>query len=309
MSEAQVKTRYLNLFVDYAFKRMFGTEHSKPYLIDLLNAILQLKDKIIDLSFLDKEQLGITAADRKAVFDVFCIDQSGRRFIIELQNLFQPRFRDRSLYYSTFPIQVQAVKGDWDFELQETITIGILGFKFDHTHPDQLIHRVRLIEEESGIVFNDHLAYVYIETPKFKKKEEDLESRLDHWLYVLRGMPTFKEIPVTLREDELFKSFFMAAEVANLEFAEYMNYVASQKEQWDRYAIKKGAIEEGMKEGIEQGIEQGMQQGIEQGREEGIEKGREEGILTVARAMKAKGLDVNIIQETTGLSAEEIDQL
>lgn len=300
-SSDKVKNRYLDLFVDFAFKKMFGVESSKPYLIDLLNAILQLKDKIIDVSFLDREQLGITADDRKAVFDVFCIDQSGRRFIIELQHLLQRHFRDRSLYYSTYPIQVQALKGEWDYSLRETITIGILGFEFDDTHPDQVVHRVRLIEEESGLVFNDHLSYIYIEAPKFKKREEELSSRLDEWLYVLTGMKRFKEIPVTLEKDELFKSFFMAAEIASLKLAEYMEWVASQKAQWDEYSIRTSA------ESI--GLEEGMKKGMEKGIEKGLEKGRKEERHTIARAMKANGVSVDIIIKSTGLTAEEINRI
>jgi predicted transposase/invertase (TIGR01784 family) len=285
----KAETRYLDLFVDYAFKRMFGTESSKLFLIDFLNAILELKDKIVELTYLDREQLGLTADDRKAVFDVFCIDQAGRRFIIELQQLFQQFFRDRSLYYSTFPIQVQAVKGEWSYELHETITIGILKFNFDDTHPDQLIHRVKLIEEESGQVFNKNLVYVYIETPKFNKKEEELNTRLDQWLFVLTGMSTFEEIPVTLKEDELFKQFFMEAEVANLKLAEYMEYVASQKEQWDRYAEETSAEHRGEARGEELGIEKG--------------------ILKVAKAMKANGAATDFISKTTGLSEEDIKNL
>jgi predicted transposase/invertase (TIGR01784 family) len=267
--------------VDYAFKRLFGIDSSKPFLIDFLNAVLPLENKIVELTYLEREQLGLTPDERKAVFDVFCIDHTGRRFIIELQRLFQRFFRDRSLYYSTFPIQVQAKKGEWNFELQETITVGILDFSFDDTHPDQLIHRVRLIEEESGQVFNKNLVYVYIETSKFNKKEEELSTRLDQWLFVLIGMSKFAEIPVTLQEDEIFKHFFMTAEEANLKLAEYMEYVASQKDRWDRYAVEETAEWRGKE----------------------LEK------RSIAKAMKANGVSIDIIMKSTGLSEEEINKL
>lgn len=285
----KVTTRYLDPFVDFAFKRLFGTEKSKLFLIDFLNALLSLEDKIVDLTYLEREQLGLTVDNRKAVFDVFCIDQAGRRYIIELQRLWQEFFKDRSLYYSTFPIQVQAKKGEWDFELHETITIGILDFSFDDTHPDQLIHRVRLIEEESGQVFNKNLVYVYIETPKFIKREHELKTRLDQWLFVLTGITKFTEIPVSLDEDELFKAFFMEAEIANLKLAEYMEWVASQKERWDKYAVETSAERRGM--------------------EKGREEGRKEEKLVIAKAMKSKGTSVEFIAETTGLSEEEINKL
>jgi hypothetical protein len=60
----KMKAKYLNLFTDFGFKKIFGEEASKPLLIDFLNALLPQKDKIVDLTFKNNEQLGQTDLNR-----------------------------------------------------------------------------------------------------------------------------------------------------------------------------------------------------------------------------------------------------
>lgn len=256
MPVQSTEPRYLDPLIDYAFKLLFGVDRSKPHLIDFINALNLFDNKIIDLKFAEREQLGRTVKDRKAVFDVHCVDETGRRFVIELQRLYQPYFRDRSLYYSTFPIQDQAVNGEWDYHLQDTITIGILEFNFDNSHPYPWLHHVGLIDIDTGEVFTDRIRYVYIELPKFTKEEHGLKTRLDWWLYVLKNMSKFEEIPLILREDEVFKSFFMTAEAANLAREQYEAYIMEQKNKWDLYAIKETAEERGEARGRQEATQE-----------------------------------------------------
>ena len=123
---------FINPFTDYGFKKLFGEESSKPQLISFINAFLELenKDKIVDLEFRNLEKLGVNITDRKLIYDIYCIDESGNHIIVELQKAKQNYFKDRSIYYSTFPIQQQAEKGDWDFKLKSVYTIRYSGFCF-----------------------------------------------------------------------------------------------------------------------------------------------------------------------------------
>lgn len=67
--------RYVCAYTDFGFKRLFGTELNKDILISFLNSFLNLKDKIVDLSYLSLEQLGDLVSDRDAIFDVYCKPQ------------------------------------------------------------------------------------------------------------------------------------------------------------------------------------------------------------------------------------------
>ena len=48
--------------------------------------------------------IGVASCRRKAVYDIFCEDEKGNQFIVEMQNAKQLYFKDRALYYSTFQI-------------------------------------------------------------------------------------------------------------------------------------------------------------------------------------------------------------
>jgi predicted transposase/invertase (TIGR01784 family) len=187
----RVKDKYINPFTDFGFKKLFGTEPNKDLLIDFLNELLRKDEgEIRDITFLSKEQLGRTIDDRKAIFDIYCENESGDKFIVELQKAKQNYFKDRSIYYSTFPIQSQAEKGDWNFQLKSVYTVGILDFIFEENKGDKEVfhHEVQLFDKNSQIVFYDKLTYIYLEMPKFSKTIDELETHFDKWLYIIQNL-------------------------------------------------------------------------------------------------------------------------
>ena len=102
------KERYMNLLVDFAFKKIFG--ENKTLLIDFLNVVIQKEEKIEDIEYLLPEQMTKWREDRQAVFDIYCRSTQGERFIIELQIAQQHYFMERMLFYLTFPIQSEIKK-------------------------------------------------------------------------------------------------------------------------------------------------------------------------------------------------------
>ena len=245
MSEA-LRERYINFFTDFGFKRLFGSEPTKACLIDFLNSLLEgLEAPIKDLTFRNTEHLGACELDRKAIFDLYCESETGEKFIIELQKAKQKFFKDRSLFYSTFPIQEQAAKGEWDFRLKAVYTIGILDFEFDEDkeNPDKYLYDVKLTDVETNRVFHDKLSFIYIEMPKFRKSLADLKTHQDKWLFALKNLTQLDNVPDGFRE-EVFLSFFKAAEIAKLEPVERDAYEQSLKSYRDLKNIIDTAAEE-----------------------------------------------------------------
>lgn len=96
--------KYINPFTDFGFKRLFGEEPNKDLLLDFLNELLKESEgRIVDLNYMKTEHLGSTQIDRKAIFDIYCENEKGEKFIVELQKAKQKFFKDRSVFYSTFP--------------------------------------------------------------------------------------------------------------------------------------------------------------------------------------------------------------
>ena len=52
----------------------------------------------------------MTEEDRESRFDVYCEDEEGRGFQVEMQNWSQKYFNKRAVYYSSLVLQDQAVR-------------------------------------------------------------------------------------------------------------------------------------------------------------------------------------------------------
>jgi predicted transposase/invertase (TIGR01784 family) len=251
-----LQDKYISLLTDFGFKRVFGTELNKAILIDFLNTLLPEHHRIQDLSFKNNENLGSSIIDRKAIFDIYCQAESGERFIVEIQKAKQNFFKDRSVYYATFPIQEQAQKGDWNFELGFVYTVGVLDFIFDdHKHDDTIVHVVELKNQHCE-VFYDKLKFIYIELPKFKKTVDELNTHLDKWLFLLKHLAELSDRPNPLQES-IFSDLFATAEIANFSQAEQNSYQDSLKYYRDMNNILDTSRQEGKEEGRIEGIELG----------------------------------------------------
>ncbi len=274
---------YLNPFTDFGFKKLFGEEYNKDLLIDFLNQLLKKEQgRIKTLTYLKNEHLGRSEADRRAVFDLYCENEQGDRFIVEIQKSKQKFFKDRALYYSTFPIAEQGKMGDWDFELKAVYTVAILDFVFDEDRSDKEKYRydVKLTDIETYKVFYDKLAFIYLEMPKFEKTLEELETRFDKWLYVLKNLDRLHDIPEKLK-DRIFRKLFAAAEIAKFTPEEARAYEDSLK------------------------VYRDLKNSIDTAREEGHEAAMAE----AAMKMLNKGLNLEVISEITGLTPEQIEIL
>jgi predicted transposase/invertase (TIGR01784 family) len=284
---AEFREKYINPFTDYGFKRLFGEEPNKDLLLDFLNELLKDQEgRITEISYLPNEKLPIAIGDRRAIFDIYCTNEKGEQFIVEMQKAEQKFFKDRTVFYSTFPIQEQARNKDqfWNFELKTVYTIGILDFVFEESDPDKYRHDVKLTEQETKEVFYDKLTYIYLEMPKFNKTEKELETRFDKWMFVLKNLPKLDRIPVELKE-QIFLKLFKTAEIAKLKPEEYKQYEASM----NAYRDVKNSIDTAFEKGIEKGI---IKEKIE-----------------VAKTGLKEGLPIEVIMKLTGLSEEEINEI
>ena len=272
--------RYINPYTDFGFKYLFGTEPNKDITLELVNALLQGKEVIKSLTLLPTEQLGDTRDDRRSVFDIYCENEQGDKIIIEMQKADQQWFKDRSVYYSSFPIRQQGEKGQWRFGLKAVYTIGILDFVFDEDKDDQEYyhHIVKLMDVNTKEVFYDKLTYIYLEMPKFQKTEEELETIADKWLYALKNLSRLLERPKAL-QDRIFKKFFDVAEIANLSKDEYVKYLESEKVYYDN----DGAIRTAEA------------------------KGRAKERLANAKALLGNGVPLELIVKSLNLTKEEAD--
>lgn len=275
-----ITEKYVNPFTDFGFKKLFGSEPNKDLLIDFLNQLLPPQHQIQELTYARNEQVGRNEFDRRAIFDLFCTSPSGERFIVEMQRAKQNYFKDRSVFYATFPIQEQAPRGDWNYQLAPVYLVGILDFVFAEDKDDtEVCHRVQL-KDQINRVFYEKLTLIYLEMPKFTKTEEELETPFDKWLYVLKHLPRLTERPAKLQE-RVFARLFEAAEIAKFNRTELELYEDSVKVYRDLKNVIDTAKDDGGKEKA----------------------------LEIARNLLNAGLPLDFVAENTGLSEAEVAAL
>lgn len=307
----EFRERYVNPFTDFGFKKLFGEEPNKDLLLDFLNELLREQvGKIKELTYLKTEYLGAGVTDRRAIFDLYCENERGEKFIVELQKSKQNFFKDRTLYYATFPIQEQAKRADWNYELKAVYTVAILDFVFEEDKAERNKYRydVKLTDIETCKVFYDKLTFIYLEMPKFDKQVEELDTRFEKWLYVLKNLNRLERVPDRLRE-RIFERLFEVAEVAKFTREELQSYEDSLK----YYRDLKNSLDTAFDEGKEQGREEGKKEGLIEGKIEGLIEGKiegkKEGLREVIRKGAGAGVDVKTLANLTGLSEDEVSRI
>lgn len=296
MGTEGIQDKYINPYTDFGFKLLFGTAMNKELLISFLNALLFKEETVKDVTYLNAEHLDTQEYDRRAVFDVYCENEKGEKFLVEMQRGEQQFFKDRSVYYATFPIREQSQRGKWDYELKAVYIIGILNFTFNDTDGDYFHHEVKLVDLYTHKVFYDKLTFIYLEMPKFNKKEDELESMFDKWLFVLRNLSSLFERPRAL-QNRVFDRLFEAAEIAKFNPKELGEYWESLKNFRDWYSVMSTQLKKGREEGLKEGLEKGLEQG------------RKEECFKNAKKMKQAGIAFDVIAQVIGLSIGEIASL
>ena len=288
-------SKYLNPYSDFGFKKLFGEEGSKELLVDFLNQLLPPHHQIAELSFKNPENVADTFDERTSIFDFFFVSITGERFIVEMQNSKMQFFKDRSLFYSLFPIRNQGKKGRWDFHLLPVYFIAILNFTGDDK-TDTKFRRDVCLKDQDGEVFYDKLHFKFLQMPLFNKQEHELETHFDKWIYFLKNLERFEHIPAILNEP-IFQKGFDIAEVSHLNSEQYDVYLKSVLAFNESQAVFDTAFHDGKLAGEEAGKIRGK-----------IE-GKREASIEIAKTMLAEGLQPDLIAKITNLTVQEIESL
>lgn len=288
--------RYLNPFVDYGFKKLFGTEENKDLLISFLNALIGGENPIKNLYYKNVERIGEFVGTRTNYFDVYCQTASGEEIIVEMQNTWQPYFKDRMLYYAAKPIRDQVKKGvkNWEFYLKDVYVVAMMNFELPaKEYPkDSFLHKVQLMDVEDHHVFYDKLTLIYVELPKLDNVTPDLATPLGRWLHALNNLYYYDKKPSELKEP-VFDKLFHQAELAQFTPEQDLAYERSMKVYLDTYNQLRGAHILGVAEGKEQGLAEGERRAK----------------LETARKLLEMGIDRETVCKATGLSETTIIEI
>ena len=284
--------KFINPFTDVGFKRIFGQEINKDLLIDFLNALLEGERQVKDIRFLDKELLPMYENDRRLIYDVYCTDENGEQFIVEMQNKEHVNFRERTIFYLSQAIARQGEKGvDWRFYLKAVYGVFFLNFMLTDL-PRKLRTDIVLADRDTHEQFSDKMRYIFLQLPLFTKEESECDTDFERWIYVLKNMETLQRLPFKAR-NAVFQKLEEIVDIAAMSKEDRMKYDESIKVYRDRLAI----------------IEYERRKGLAEGEAKGIAKGERNKQIEIACNLKRMGLATEAIAQATGLAPEAIEQL
>ena len=293
---------FINPKIDFAFKKIFGSEDSKDILISFLNALIYEAQPVIqDLEILNPyvapkiRGLKDTYLDIKAKISDRETNEE-RTVIIEMQVLNVEGFEKRILYNAAKSYSIQLTTGQGYNLLNPVIALTITDFVMFADLPT-VTSRFVLKEKDFLIDYPIYdIELIFVELPKFKKDLAALETIIDKWLFFLNNARKLQDVPSSMDNIPEIKKAFYIANQANLNLDELEEQEKSEIFIQDQ----RGAITKAARESLEQGRQEGRQEGLE----EGLKQKAEE----IARKLLGV-LDDRSIAEMTGLTLEELQSL
>jgi predicted transposase/invertase (TIGR01784 family) len=259
--------------------------------MSLLNAVLGESEQISDFHFVSTAYAAKNPDDRGIVLDLQCKTTDGRRFVIELQKRRQIFFRERTLFYATWPIQSQGQRGQWNYNINAVYVISILDFLLNpHSHDNRIVTRKMIQDVDTHETWTDKLCFINIEIQRFTKPLNQCATQLDKWFFILKNLHSLLDKPIDWQE-EVFRHLFEVSDKSNLDENNRTPFEESETE----YNTMKNALDFAIQDGIEQGIAQGIERGIEKGIERGLALDK----IEVIEGMLANGCEWDFILKIT----------
>ena len=290
----------LDLKIDYVFKKIFSKPENNLELIEFLEAILHIKILKIEVK---NPELPKDYKDQKlGVLDIRAHINDDTIIDIEMQVSNGRTIINRNLAYSSNIMSGQLQVGEFYKDIKTVISIVILAenvFKrnsylneakliFTEPDPEYCVDMGYKGEEH---ILTEKLRYIYIELPKFLEKNPDMSTKLNQWLWLLVGREDM--VKMASKENKLIENV--------VEDLDTMS--ADENERFEAFKRKVAIWESNMLK--QEGLEEGEAKGRAEGRAEGEAKKQNE----IAKKMKEKGISIELIIETTGLTKEAVEAL
>jgi len=297
----------INPKIDFAFKKLFGSENNKDLLISLINSIISEDEKIKSVQLRNPYNLADYRAGKMSILDIKAEDEKGHWYNIEMQIGEDLNYDKRAIYYWSKMVTEQLSEGMMFKHLNKTISINILDFNIVEANSNyHNLYKILNVETGKNDDMHDMFELHYIELKKFRKHYEDIANTLDRWITFLTKANKLdrQNLPKELSDDhEIVKAFEEVDRMFNEDEREMYNIRLQQQMEFE------SKLDSAKEKGREEGLEEGMEKGLEKGMEKGLEKGLEKGKIGIAKKMLKKNMSIDVIIEMTDLTKEEIENL
>jgi len=288
---ASIMAKYLDPKADLTFKKVFG-EHPN-LVLSLLNALLPLPEgmEIMSVSYLSNENIPENPGKKYSIVDVFCTDNYGRHFIVEMQSYWNTEFFARTLFNAASMYAKQLEKGKSFGELKDVYALCLVNdAKSFPDYGKEYIQEYYVTNKNHTSDIHRDLSMVFIVLPNYTPQNRAEKKMHDLWLRFLTEIDedTTDAAPELLANAETSEALRIVRRSAFTpgELLTYDQY-------WLDVSTERSAMERERREG----------------REEGRAEGRAEAMRETARKLKSMGLPLEQIAAATNLTIDEISKI
>ena len=281
--------KYLDPKADLTFKRVFG-EHP-DLVMSLLNALLPLTagQEITDIEYLPSEMVPENPLRKNSIVDVRCKDKTGGQFIVEMQMIWSPEFKQRVLFNASKAYVRQMNAGEQYELLQPVYSLNLVNEIFEPSL-EGYYHHYQMIHVENSDKVIDGLQLIFVELPKFTPHSYSEKKMQVLWLrYLTEINEKTREVPEELMANSEVKKAVNALEISAFTDAQLAGY----EKFWDIISVEKTLYNSAERRGMAQGMAQG--------------KAEERHLIAIN--LKKQGVSFEIISQCTGLPVKEIELL
>ena len=281
-------SKYLDPKADLTFKKIFG-QH-KHLVMSLLNALLPMPDgmEIKSVEYMPTENVPDNPAKKYSIVDVFCTDNFGRNFIVEMQSYWNTEFFARTLFNAASIFTKQLKKGMSFGDLKDVYTLGLINDKkaFNYGNDEYIQEYYLTNKNHPEDDRRTELSMVFVVLPNFKPQNRAVKKMHNLWLKFLTEIDenTTDADPELIENKDTHEALELLRTSAFTE-GEMLAY----EKYWLDVSTERSALERERAEGIAEGIKQNK--------------------INIARMMKQHGDDIGYIAAITGLTTEQIQDL
>jgi predicted transposase/invertase (TIGR01784 family) len=303
---------------DYAVKYLLRSKDDLVILSGFLSELMGRRIEVLD--FLESGSNKADPDEKTNCVDLKAKLAGGELAVFEIQFSREYDLLGRVLFGVSKAITEQVKSGN-RYNIKKVYSINIAYFnmnakrdylfygKFGGFHgvhfEDETIPFAQAVEEKSDEMVEIHPEY-YLILPKMF--DENMRGKFDEWVYVLKTSKARDDFTAAGIKEAKVKLDLLKMSPADREaYEKYLDNISSLDCAMD--TAKADGWKEGKADGIAEGRAEGRAEGMEAGRAEGLEAGKAEERTRLAVALHKKGVAIDIIAETTELSADEINEI
>ncbi len=228
---------FAELTWDAGFKATFRDPNNKEALMLLLNTFLPKERRVVSLTFLDREQNGLSVENKTTIFDLHCKDQDGNSFVVEMQREDIGNYLERCMAYGAASYLANLDKGDLDY--RSAVPVYLISFIVERSkdprinEDNDLVNEFGFAQNGGRFLHNQLINFIFVKLYEVRRLQIPDKDTLpaERFCWLLTHLPKMEREP----DSEIVGNYgavVEAAKIAGFGKDKKLNYVTNMDKEY-----------------------------------------------------------------------------